>query len=293
MSILIPATTHIISWVKQNQLDLTTYYVRAVVRNIKTDAILDTLDLTDLGSGRFSKTWNVPQDPTGYGVEISIIKTVYEDAAYTTVSGIYGSWEDRYLIFNLKQGSNNTGGFGGGGVDYDVITAIIKKQLAEALTQIVGDLGDVKQTLGERVRELFRIGKKADAMEELETRLLEAVKSSVEAIETAKVELATAAQEAGQSMSDAMAEHRDTLGGTQLEFSGKVDEELTYAVSQFTKVMEQHASRIADDVAKKIEQTLQKPLRIQRVEDYNVVGSGAPAAETGNKREGMFKRMLQ
>ena len=129
MSILIPGTSHQITWSIQNLTDTTTYYVKAVIRDLRTNIILDTLYLTDLGNGRFSKTWNVPQDGQGFGRQIEIEKTVYEDSAYTIPSGLYGRWLDEYTIFNLANRLPSTGGYGGHGtqVDYKEITTIIKK----------------------------------------------------------------------------------------------------------------------------------------------------------------------
>jgi len=43
-------------------LDTGTYYVRAVVRNARTDETLETLNLTNKGSGRFLYNYQVPAD---------------------------------------------------------------------------------------------------------------------------------------------------------------------------------------------------------------------------------------
>jgi hypothetical protein len=46
----------------EDHTDSTTYYVRAVVRNAKTDALISTVNLTDNGNRRFTKAWMTPAD---------------------------------------------------------------------------------------------------------------------------------------------------------------------------------------------------------------------------------------
>lgn len=75
-----------------------TFYVRAVIRNAKTDTIISTINLTDKTGQRFSKTWQVPADPSGQGFWISIITSVYTDSGYTAKSDNYGDEENTYLV---------------------------------------------------------------------------------------------------------------------------------------------------------------------------------------------------
>src|SRR5947209_2026571 len=95
-----------------NHLDTDTNYVRAVIRNAYTDAIIDTLDLTDKGSQRFSKNWQVPADPSGQGFYISIVTSVYTDSGYTTKNPNYGDEENTYLVQDRVPLARH----GGGGV---------------------------------------------------------------------------------------------------------------------------------------------------------------------------------
>jgi hypothetical protein len=125
--ILIPGTTHTITWTRQNLLDEATYYVRAVIRDVRTDEILSTVTLTEIASGRFSGSWSVVQDKSNRGREIDIEKTVYEDSGYTTPSAVYGRWVERYTVLDIKQ-SNNTGGSSAQrhAVDYSLIAQMIE-----------------------------------------------------------------------------------------------------------------------------------------------------------------------
>ena len=108
-----------------NHLDSDTNYVRAVIRNAYTDAILDTLDLTDKGSQRFSKNWRVPGDPSGEGFYISIVTSVYSDSGYTTKNANYGDEENTYLVADREGALRG----GGSGVDARTVRRIISEEL--------------------------------------------------------------------------------------------------------------------------------------------------------------------
>lgn len=89
--------------------DNTTYFVRAVVRNARTDALLDTIDLVDAGSNsqRFLKEYQVPADTSGEGFYITITSSVYTDSGFTNKSANYGDEANIYLVQERKQ---NQGG---------------------------------------------------------------------------------------------------------------------------------------------------------------------------------------
>ncbi len=103
--------------------DVTTYYVRAVIRNAYTDEIIDTLDLENKGSQRFKKNWRVPADPSEEGFYISIVTSVYTDSDYTTKSELYGDEEQTYLV-EKKQISR---GGGGGLIGRDVRDILVEE----------------------------------------------------------------------------------------------------------------------------------------------------------------------
>ena len=105
-----------------------TAYVRAVIRNAKTDATLATKDLTDKGSGRFTVEYLVPADVSGQGFWISIVTTVYSDSGYTTQSQNYGVEANTYLV---QERVNTNLGIGGGGSDisYKKIREIVKEEI--------------------------------------------------------------------------------------------------------------------------------------------------------------------
>src|SRR5437879_1246261 len=83
----------------EDHTDSTQYYVQAVIRNAKTDALIATVQLTDQGDQhRYSKAWQVPQDQTGLGFYLLIETSVYTDSGYTTKSQNYGDKYETYLV---------------------------------------------------------------------------------------------------------------------------------------------------------------------------------------------------
>lgn len=114
----------------EDHTDLNTYYVRAVIRNARTDALITTLNLTNQGNQRFSRAWQVSPDVSGQGFYVSITTSVYTDSGYTTKSENYGDREQTYLV--QARMNNVLGGSGGGGgpdIDYKKIKEIIDTQL--------------------------------------------------------------------------------------------------------------------------------------------------------------------
>ncbi|UPJ35852.1 hypothetical protein IVB45_02230 [Bradyrhizobium sp. 4] len=109
-----------------NHLDTDTNYVRAVIRNAYTDAIIATLDLTDKGSQRFKKDWQVPADPSGQGFYISVVTSVYTNSIYTTKNANYGDEENTYLV---QERVMRTLGGGGGSLDAFTVRRIIKEEI--------------------------------------------------------------------------------------------------------------------------------------------------------------------
>lgn len=108
-----------------NHTDSGTYYVQAVIRNAYTDAIIDTLQLTDRTGQRFSKNWQVPADPSGEGFYISIVTSVYTDTGYSTKSENYGDEENTYLVQERVLSGK------GGGIDAYTVRRILKEEIGK------------------------------------------------------------------------------------------------------------------------------------------------------------------
>ncbi len=137
----------------QDPNDTGVYYVRAVIRNALTDAVIATLNLTDRGSQRFSLPWQVAADPTGLGYYIAIETRVYLDAGYTQLSDAYGQENTTYLVDNRFR-TLNAGG-GGSDIDYKKIKKILLEALGEFEFPEFPSLKRSRQLLaGSRLRSL-------------------------------------------------------------------------------------------------------------------------------------------
>lgn len=108
--------------------DTGVYYVRAYIRDLRTDTIIATVELADQGDQRFLYDYEVPSDTSGDGYYISILIKVFTDAAYTVLSTDYGQSEETYLV--QERWTPVLGGGGGGvSVDYKKIRNIIKEEI--------------------------------------------------------------------------------------------------------------------------------------------------------------------
>ena len=128
MATLNPGEEFVISRQLNDPSDVSTYYVQAVIRNAKTDAIIATVNLDNKGSQRFTKTWQVVYDQTGLGLYITITTIVYTDSGYTTKSTVYGIEQYEHLIQDrLNPFLRN--GVSGADIDYKKIRKIIVEEL--------------------------------------------------------------------------------------------------------------------------------------------------------------------
>ncbi len=117
----------------EDHTDSTTYYVRAVIRNAQTDVLLDTINLTDRGSQRFSKNWLVPADVSGTGFYVSILTSVYTDSGYTTKSQNYADKMETYLVQERYNPNIHMGSVGGGSdINYKTIKKIVEDVIFES-----------------------------------------------------------------------------------------------------------------------------------------------------------------
>lgn len=134
-----------IVYVISDPSDSGTYYVRSVIRNSSTGAIIrvNNLNFVNLvvsstNTRRFSKTITSPQDSSGVGFFIDVTTTVYTDSSYTTVATNYQEDNVKYLVLEPW----TTGlGLGGGGwkaedkviekIDYEKVRLILKEQLLD------------------------------------------------------------------------------------------------------------------------------------------------------------------
>jgi hypothetical protein len=114
----------------EDHTDSTTYYVRAVIRNARTDALVDTINLVDKGDRRFTYNWQVPADTSGQGFYILITTIVYTDSGYTTKAENYGEKIEEHLV-QERFNPIAHGGAGGADVSYKKIREIVKDEVSQ------------------------------------------------------------------------------------------------------------------------------------------------------------------
>jgi len=128
MLTLNPTESFPIVRVLEDHTDTSTNYVQAVIRDATTDALIDTVSLTDKGNRRFSKVWKVTYDNAfGQGRFIVITTTVYTDSSYTEKNPNYAEKAETYLI--QTRWSPTLAGAGSGGIDYREIAKVVAEVL--------------------------------------------------------------------------------------------------------------------------------------------------------------------
>lgn len=173
--------------------DASTYYVRSVIRDSVKGSIIETINLTDNGGGRFSKTWQVPADPSGQGRFIDITITVYTDSGHTTKSPNYEEQNVQYLIaFRI-----NPYRFGGGGgsvsatIDYVKIAEALRNIVREEITKIpVADVIDFNPVVAEirniKIPDQYDPTKLIEKIEQVKTTI-EKIKQPVSPVKDIKM----------------------------------------------------------------------------------------------------------
>lgn len=117
--------------------DTATYYVRAIVRNSASGATIQTINLTDGGSQRFTGNFNVPRDSSGTGMYVDITTSVYTDSGYTAKSDAYSEENETYLVAERWGPQFGHGGSGGGDISYGKIGEIFNEILLKYLKGII------------------------------------------------------------------------------------------------------------------------------------------------------------
>lgn len=107
--------------------DTATYYVRAFIRDSITGNLIETVDLTNLGSQRFAGTFQSPADTSGKGRFIDITTKVYSDSGYTTQDTVYANESHEFVVTEFW--GQQFGSGGGADVDYNRVRRIINEEV--------------------------------------------------------------------------------------------------------------------------------------------------------------------
>lgn len=145
---LSPQETFPIVYLLSDPNDTATYYIRSVVRNSATGAVIQiggqnfvNLVQSPTNTRRFSLKIQAPNDASGLGLWIDITTTVYVDSGYTTPSPNYVEQLDKYLV--QTRWVVGLGGGGGTGRPWDpnefkklITEAILALELSKSTDQL-------------------------------------------------------------------------------------------------------------------------------------------------------------
>jgi hypothetical protein len=174
-----PAESFDIFYFLRNHTDAATYYVRAVVYDVRTGEVLQTVNLeqSPTNARLFIKAVQAPPDPTGYGRNIVAIASVYSDSGYTIKSTDYEEQEQPFLVKAVAP-------LLGGGFDYrtlgDFIEPIIRRELQQlpspndyqsAFNAIFGAIGALQRELNRVPKDVFDPAPILDALGEVRHQL--------------------------------------------------------------------------------------------------------------------------
>lgn len=255
--------------------DSNTYYVRAVIRNARTDELLDTVNLTDQGNRRFSYPWQVPADTSGEGFYILITTTVYSDSGYTSKSDLYREEFSTYLVADRMNPNLGVGG-GGADIDYKKVRKIIEEELKKLKLPEQVDLAPVleavKQIPAPTEQKDVDFSPLTKKIDEIMPQLLAAMKESHGKMREDCATYMKEMQTCMESIKAFCTEYKEIAGGETEEMK---------------KAMEEFVGK-TNDVIEKIKTFLVEDMSAMR-EDMKKLGKNVKKEITGNIVKNLFR----
>lgn len=163
-SLITPGDPFDIFYFLRNPIDNATYYVQAVIYDVRTGVVLATTQLSPTATNPhlFISRLQAPADSQSLGRNIVAIASVYTDSGYTTKSDAYEEQEQYFLVKAAPT-------LLGGGVDYRVIREMMQEEVAKGLKSLPQPAPETEPapmpfdalfgTLGALQREINRIPK--------------------------------------------------------------------------------------------------------------------------------------
>lgn len=252
--IIAPQKSFLVDFKVNNPSDTATHYVQAVIKNSISRLTLATLNLTDNGSGYFSKEWVTPGDPTGTGLQITIFRTVYDDPTYATQSLIYGGTAENYIVRDLAGSRGILNGGLGASVDYKKIEKMIQQSIAEIdfpeiPKQKEVKFDDLEDTLKTHIE---TVAKNNDTSEEIAEvkQLIQLVTQTIKTEFSNKLIVGT---EKVSELKKLPAEFHDLVSTKTKDHLNEIAELKKFVIEKF------------NDLDKKINDTLSKPVKIEAI----------------------------
>lgn len=128
-----PTEVFPLTYLIKDHTDSATYYVQSVIRDAKTNATIDTVNLTNRGNRRFMTLWKAPIDNAySSGKFVTVTTTVYTDSGYTTKSENHYEEFDQYLIQQRWEQQFSGGGSGASTLKEEDLRRILAESLPPA-----------------------------------------------------------------------------------------------------------------------------------------------------------------
>lgn len=308
--IIQPQKQFLIDYRINNPVDTGTYYVRAVVKDSVSGDTLATLNLTDNGNKYFSYLWVTPADPSNFGRQIVIHKTVYSDDTYETVSPNYGTTTENYIVRALPSQFNMGAGYGSGVSKRDLeeivqkhVSSIVIPEPKTDLTEVLNAIGGVKEGLWERFKQklpkIVKIGEQADSISAINDATLKTVDTLKELLNSVDKKLRTAVEEIRDEKESAKDELRDyfyeAIQSALEDFKSSTNSSIEEAAGRLEDVLVNKAEEMSKQVQKSMEKTLNEPMELKIFQ--NVVGQRANAkggeTETESPSMARAKKLME
>ena len=258
--IIAPLKAYLVSHKLNNPSDTNQHWVRVVIKNAISGVVLDTLDLTDNGSNYFSKLWQTPVDSTGTGLQLQLIKTVYDDA-YSTESLVYGTTVEDIMVKDIAGVRTLFGGTGGGrgaDVDYKKIEKMIRDAIAEIPQVEIPEQKEVELGgLEESIKSHIDESDKSEELAELKatvqgvSKAIEKLLRDKEVVSEQKLNEVCELPEKFQMAETSDAELHDHVSSKTDEHTQSVEELKQFIISRI------------EELEQKVEEYTSKPVQIE------------------------------
>ena len=228
----------------RNPTDSTTYYIRAVIYDVRSGTVLLTANLTQLptNSRLFSATVQAPADSSGIGRNIVAIASVYTDAGYTTKSTDYEEQEQYLLVRSIAPN------FSGGavGIDYQELRSMMREEVLRGVRALpkpeVTKMPDMPfeaifGAIGALQREINRIPKEGADLSSVSQSLAHIHNLIASQSEPEKVELAPI-EEALNGLAYDIAQLNDRLEQTETRSRAFIEQTIKSAAADLEKGLE-------------------------------------------------------
>jgi len=248
--------------------DSNTYYPVAILKDTRTGAIIQQLNLTQdlLFTQRYNAVFDGIPDPGGLGRFFDITVYVYTDAGHTTLSQNYEIYNVTYRTFDiLLTGSpqTNFAGSSNMGTNYRRIDEMFSKALAAKMLEVIAEVKGIIRSIPETKVDYDGIsaetrGAAQSSAEQIMSALKDHFAGVGKMLETHKNDLLTAhsgSHEAMMQTLDGLARSIGSMGEDGKMSSGSMQSAIVEAIEKARDEMKKHHTTEHGDLGKKFDES--------------------------------------